>query len=217
MRQKIVAGNWKMNKTLQEANTLVAEVLGMVNDEVHSDVKVILCVPFPYLGQIKNQVGESNRIFVSAQNCNEHQSGAYTGEVSAAMLKSIGIPYVIIGHSERRQYFGEDDKMLGQKVDAAFANNLTPIFCCGESLVVREDNRHNDWVRTQLEQSLFHLPAEAIKKKQLSLTNPSGLSVPVRRLLRNKHKICTQSFAHTLLVNMEKRWLTMLAFCTGVV
>jgi len=164
MRQKIVAGNWKMNKTLQEANTLVAEVLGMVNDEVHSNVKVILCVPFPYLAQIKNQVGVSNRIFVSAQNCNEHQSGAYTGEVSAGMLKSIGVPYVIIGHSERRQYFGEDDKMLGQKVDAAFANNVTPIFCCGESLVVREDNRHNDWVRTQLEQSLFHLPAEAIKK-----------------------------------------------------
>ena len=164
MRQKIVAGNWKMNKTLQEANTLTAEVLGMVNDEVHGDVKVILCVPFPYLVSVKHQLGDHARISVSAQNCNEHQSGAYTGEVSASMLKSVGVPYVILGHSERRQYFAEDDKLLAQKIDAAFANNLTPIFCCGESLIIREDNKQNDWVKTQIEQSLFHLPVEAIKK-----------------------------------------------------
>lgn len=164
MRQKIVAGNWKMNKTLQEANALVSEVLGMVQDEIHGEAKVILCVPFPYLISIRNQVGDSQRISVSAQNCNEHQSGAYTGEVSAGMLKSIGVPYVIIGHSERRQYYHEDDKMLAQKVDAAFANNLTPIFCCGEALIIREDNKHNEWVKTQLEESLFHLPVEAIKK-----------------------------------------------------
>lgn len=164
MRQQIVAGNWKMNKTFQEANILTTEVLGMVNDEVHGNVKVILCVPFPYLLPIKNQVGDNTRISVAAQNCNEHQSGAYTGEVSAGMLKSIGVPYVIIGHSERRQYYHEDDKMLAQKVDAAFANGIIPIFCCGESLVIREDNKHNAWVQTQLEESLFHLPVEAIKK-----------------------------------------------------
>jgi triosephosphate isomerase len=164
MRQQIVAGNWKMNKTFQEANVLTTEVLGMVNDEVHSSVKVILCVPFPYLLPLKNQLGDNSRIAVGAQNCNEHQSGAYTGEVSAGMLKSIGVPYVIIGHSERRQYYHEDDKVLAQKVDAAFANGLTPIFCCGESLVIREDNKQNEWVQTQLEESLFHLPAEAIKK-----------------------------------------------------
>jgi len=164
MRQKIVAGNWKMNKTLQEANVLTAEVLGIIDDEVHSNVRVILCVPFPFLLPVKNQLGNHTRIAVGAQNCNEHQSGAYTGEVSAAMLKSAGIPYVIIGHSERRQYYNEDDKMLAQKVDAAFANGLTPIFCCGESLIVREDNKQNEWVTTQLEESLFHLPAEAMKK-----------------------------------------------------
>jgi triosephosphate isomerase (TIM) len=164
MRQKIVAGNWKMNKTLREANELTAEVLGIINDEVNGEVKVILCVPFPYLLPIKNQLGSHPRIAVGAQNCNEHQSGAYTGEVSAAMLKSVGVPYVIIGHSERRQYYYEEDKMLAQKVDAAFANGLTPIFCCGESLIVRNDNKQNEWVTTQLEESLFHLPAEAMKK-----------------------------------------------------
>lgn len=164
MRQKIVAGNWKMNKTLQEANVLTAEVIGITDDEVHGNVKVILCVPFPFLLPIKNQLGNHSRISIGAQNCNEHQSGAYTGEVSAAMLKSAGIPYVIIGHSERRQYFHEDDAVLAQKIDAAFANGLTPIFCCGEPLVVREDNKQNEWVTAQLEQSLFHLPVEAIKK-----------------------------------------------------
>lgn len=164
MRQKIVAGNWKMNKTLQEANALTAEVMGITDDEVHGDVKIILCVPFPFLLPIKNQVGNHSRISIGAQNCNEHQAGAYTGEVSASMLKSAGIPYVIIGHSERRQYYNEDDKTLAQKIDAAFANGLTPIFCCGEPLVVREDNKQNEWVTDQLEQSLFNLPAEAIKK-----------------------------------------------------
>jgi triosephosphate isomerase len=153
-----------MNKTLQEANVLVAEVLGMVNDEVHGEGKVIFCVPFPYLLMVKNQVGDSQRISVGAQNCNDHQAGAYTGEVSAGMLKSIGIQYVIIGHSERRQYYHEDDKMLAQKIDAAFANNLIPIFCCGEPLLVREDNKQNHWVKSQIEESLFHLPVEAIKK-----------------------------------------------------
>jgi triosephosphate isomerase len=164
MRQKIVAGNWKMNKTLQEASVLTAEVIGITDDEVQGNAKVILCVPFPFLVPIKNQLGNHSRISIGAQNCNEHQSGAYTGEVSASMLKSIGIPYVIIGHSERRQYFQEDDNALAQKIDAAFANGLIPIFCCGESLVVREDNKQNEWVTAQLEQSLFHLPAEAIKK-----------------------------------------------------
>jgi triosephosphate isomerase len=164
MRQKIVAGNWKMNKTLQEANVLTAEVIGITDDEVRGDVKVVLCVPFPFLLPIKNQLGNHSRISIGAQNCNEHQSGAYTGEVSAAMLKSAGIPYVIIGHSERRQFFSEDDKVLAQKIDAAFANGLIPIFCCGEPLIVREDNKQNEWVTAQLEQSLFHLPVEAIKK-----------------------------------------------------
>jgi triosephosphate isomerase (TIM) len=164
MRQKIVAGNWKMNKTLEEANILSSEVTGMVADEVTGDVKVIFCVPFPYLLPIKNQLGNNARISVAAQNCSEHESGAYTGEVSAPMLKSMGIPYVILGHSERRQYFGEDGKLLAKKVDVALKHGLSPIFCCGEPLEVREANTHETLVKKQVEESLFHLDADALKK-----------------------------------------------------
>lgn len=164
MRQKIVAGNWKMNKTLEEANILASEVTGMVEDEVRGDVKVVLCVPFPYLFPIKNIVGNNSRISIGAQNCSDQEAGAFTGEVSAVMLKSMGIPYVILGHSERRQYYGEDAKLLTKKVDIALKHGLTPIFCCGEPLEVREANNHGKLVTSQVEDSLFHLDAEALKK-----------------------------------------------------
>jgi len=168
MRQKIVAGNWKMNKTFEEASILASEIMGMVADEVKGDVKVIFCTPFPYLLSIKNQLGNSPRISVGAQNCSEHESGAYTGEVSALMLKSMNIPYVIIGHSERRQYFGENSILLAKKTDAALKHGLTPIFCCGEPLEVRERNGHEALVKQQVEESLFHLDAASIGKVVLA-------------------------------------------------
>ncbi|MGC1240857.1 MAG: triose-phosphate isomerase [Chryseosolibacter sp.] len=164
MRKKIVAGNWKMNKTFEEAGILTAEVMGMVADEVKGNARVILCVPFPYLLSIKNQLGKNTRIEVGAQNCSEHEAGAYTGEVSAAMLRSIGIPYVILGHSERRQFFNEDGKLLAKKVDIALKYGLTPIFCCGEPLDVREKNEHEKLVKQQLEEALFHLDAASLEK-----------------------------------------------------
>lgn len=164
MRQKIVAGNWKMNKTLEEANILASEIMGMVADEVKGDVKVVFCTPFPYLLPIKNMLGNNPRISVGAQNCSEHESGAYTGEVSAAMIKSINVPYVILGHSERRQYFGEEGKLLAKKVDISLKHGLTPIFCCGEPLEVRERNEHEALVKQQVEESLFHLDAASLQK-----------------------------------------------------
>ena len=164
MRQKIVAGNWKMNKTLEEANILASEVKGMVNDEVKGNAKVILCAPFPYLLPLKNLIGSDARISVAAQNCSEHESGAYTGEVSALMLKSMGITYVILGHSERRQYFGEDGKLLAKKTDIALKHGLTPLFCCGEPLEIREKNEHETLVKKQVEESLFHLDATSVQK-----------------------------------------------------
>lgn len=153
-----------MNKTLDEANILASETTGMVADEVRGDVKVIFCVPFPYLVPIKNIIGNNSRIAIGAQNCSEHESGAYTGEVSAAMLKSVGVPYVILGHSERRQYFGENGKLLAKKVDIALKHGLTPIFCCGEPLDVRESNGHEALVKQQVEESLFHLDAATVQK-----------------------------------------------------
>lgn len=163
MRKKIVAGNWKMNKTLEEAKILTAELMGMVADEVKSNTEIIICTPFPYLISLKNQLGNSN-IKVGAQNCSEHDSGAYTGEVSAAMIKSIDVPYVIVGHSERRQYFGETNKTIALKVDKALANSLTPIFCCGEPLEIREKGEQEALVKQQVEESLFHLSTDALKK-----------------------------------------------------
>ena len=164
MRKKIVAGNWKMNKTFEEAGILASEVMGMVNDGVKGNVRVVLCVPFPYLLPIKNQLGKNTRIEVGAQNCSEHEAGAYTGEVSAPMLRSIGIPYVILGHSERRQYFNEDSPLLAKKVDIALKYGLTPIFCCGEPLDVREKNGHERLVKQQVEEALFHLDTSGIEK-----------------------------------------------------
>jgi triosephosphate isomerase len=164
MRQKVVAGNWKMNKTLQEATILASEVMGMVNDEVKGNVRVIFCVPFPYLLPVKNLVGNNNRISVAAQNCSEHESGAYTGEVSVQMLASMGIPSVIVGHSERRQYYGEDGKLLAKKIDIALKHGLTPIFCCGEPLEIREKGTHEQLVKQQVEESLFHLSSESLQK-----------------------------------------------------
>ena len=164
MRKKIVAGNWKMNKTLEEAGILASEVMSMVADEVKGNASIILCVPFPFLVPVKNQLGKNARVEVGAQNCSEHEAGAYTGEVSAPMLHSAGIPYVILGHSERRQYFHEDGTLLAKKLDIALKHGLTPIFCCGEPLEVREKNQHESLVRHQVEEALFHLDAAAIQK-----------------------------------------------------
>jgi triosephosphate isomerase len=164
MRKKIVAGNWKMNKTFEEANILASEVKAMVVDEVKGNAIVILCTPSLYLIPIKNMLGNNSRIFVGAQNCSEHESGAYTGEISAAMLKSIGVPYVILGHSERRQYFGENGPLLVKKIDGVLKHGLTPIFCCGEPLDVRERNGHEALVKKQVEESLFHLEASNLQK-----------------------------------------------------
>lgn len=153
-----------MNTTLQEAQTLTAELIGMVRDEVSGDTKIILCPPFPYLIPMKSQIGTISTISLGAQNCSEHRSGAYTGEVSALMLKSMEIPYVILGHSERRQFFEENGPLLAQKIDGALANGLKPIFCCGEPLEIREAGDHESLVSTQIGEGLFHLNAEAMKK-----------------------------------------------------
>jgi triosephosphate isomerase (TIM) len=163
MRKKIVAGNWKMNQTLEGAHTLASEVMGMVDDEVTGEVKVIFCTPFTYLWPVSNLLSNHSRIAVGAQNCSEHEWGAYTGEISAAMLASMKIKYVILGHSERRQYFGEGGKLLATKIDLALKYGLSPIFCCGEPLEIREENGHQELVRQQVEQSLFHLDRAALK------------------------------------------------------
>ena len=152
-----------MNKTADEALALISEVTTMVNAEITGDVRVVLCPPALYLTTAKAYI-TGNKLALGAQNCHEKESGAYTGELSAAMLASAGVTHVLIGHSERRQYFGETNQQLAQKVDVALANGLTPIFCCGESQELREEGDYVAFVQHQLTQSLFHLQAGQLRR-----------------------------------------------------
>ena len=161
MRKKIVAGNWKMNKTADEAKALLSELINMVKDEVTGDVEVVLCPPALYLTTARQYLTAGGKISLGAQNCHEKASGAYTGEISAPMLQSIGVNYVILGHSERRQYFEETNAQLAEKVDIVLENGLTPIFCCGESRDLRENGDYIGFVKDQLTDSLFHLTADS--------------------------------------------------------
>lgn len=161
MRKQIAAANWKMNLTLQQAESLIDELLATPH-QLSENQEAVFGVPFPYLINIKNKLADKSQVFISAQNCYDKKSGAYTGEVSAEMLKSIAVDYVILGHSERREYFNESNAMLAAKVDICFANGLKPIFCCGEPLEIREANSQNSFVETQLRESLFHLTADQL-------------------------------------------------------
>jgi len=162
MRKKIVAGNWKMNNTLEEGKTLALEVLEKTNGT--EKAQIVLGVPFIHLTAVADAVAGKNGIEVSAQNCSDKVSGAYTGETSASMVKSTGANYVILGHSERREYFEESNEELAEKVNQAFANDLIPIFCCGEPLEIRESGDMYPFVKEQLTASLFHLSAEDFSK-----------------------------------------------------
>ena len=141
-----------MNKTLQEGMQLVNDVVAKYSD---ASVELIIAPPLPYLTTVKDLAGKG--IKVAAQNCNHNAYGAFTGEVSAAMLASIQTDYVIIGHSERREYNKETNQQLADKINLALQNDLKPIFCCGESLELRNNGDHFDWITKQLKESLFHL------------------------------------------------------------
>ncbi|MDE6086573.1 MAG: triose-phosphate isomerase [Muribaculaceae bacterium] len=162
MRKNIVAGNWKMNTTLQEGVELAKEVNAAL-EGVEAKCDVIICVPFTHLATI-NGVINANKLGLGAENCADHIKGAYTGEVSAPMVASTGAKYVILGHSERRQYYGENNETLKTKVNLALENGLTPIFCIGEVLEERENGTFFDVIKGQIEGALFDLSAEDFSK-----------------------------------------------------
>lgn len=164
MRKKIVAGNWKMNKTLDEGLKLASEIVNMVQDESKGGVDVVLFPPFVHLNSVQKLISGASQISLGAQNCSEHEEGAYTGDVSAAMLTSVGAKYVLVGHSERREYHQESDELLAKKVEVALKHGLTPIFCCGEPLEVREADGQAGYVTEQLTNSLFGLSKEEFGK-----------------------------------------------------
>ena len=156
MRRKIVAGNWKMNKTFTGAEELIADIADALEDIELGQNEVIICPPSVFL-EMATDIAEEADFKVGAQNINDQESGAFTGEISAPMLKSMEVEYCLIGHSERRKYFHEDNPMLKRKVDLAIQLNLHPIFCCGEVITEREAGKYFEVVKMQLEESLFHL------------------------------------------------------------
>lgn len=198
MRKNIVAGNWKMNTTLEEGVELANEINAKVKESKH-DCDVIICVPFTHLTSV-NAMIEPEVVALGAENCSEHDKGAYTGEVSAAMVKSTGATYVILGHSERRQYFGENNEQLLAKTRQALANGLKPIFCVGEVLEEREQGIFNEVVQGQVE-ALLELTPEDFGKvviayepvwaigtgKTATADQAQDMHAHIRKVIENKY------------------------------
>ena len=159
MRKNIVAGNWKMNTTVAEGVQLAKEVNEAVDAAGELKCDVVIGVPFTHLTAVKDVI-DIEKVGLSAENCANKEKGAYTGEVSAAMVASTGANYVILGHSERREYYNETPEILKEKVDLALANGLKIIFCCGESLELRNAGTYEEFIKAELKDSLFHLSAE---------------------------------------------------------
>ena len=200
MRKQIAAANWKMNLTYEQGEALLNEITS-VGIQLRSNQQAIFAVPFPYLAMAKAAIKGQANFDIAAQNCSDKKSGAFTGEVSGEMLQSMGITYCIIGHSERREYFLETNKVLADKVNICLEYNITPIFCCGEALQVREENTQNAFVQQQLEESLFHLAPNQLQKvviayepiwaigtgKTASTEQAQEMHAHIRQVLANKY------------------------------
>jgi triosephosphate isomerase len=163
MRKQIAAANWKMNLTLAQGEALLDGILNKPHT-VEEDQQVVFAVPAPYLQMAQQKIAGKTNVFIAAQNCYSKKNGAFTGEISVEMLQSLGIEFVVLGHSERREYFQESNQLLADKVNICLEYKMTPIFCCGEPLGIREANTQNDYVAKQLEESLYHLSAEQLQQ-----------------------------------------------------
>lgn len=160
MRKKIAAGNWKMNLDKESSIELAKQIS---EHPIPEGVHVILGTPYVYLSKALDICSTNPSVDVASQNCHQKESGAYTGEISIPMLDSLGLKYCIVGHSERRELFGESDQVIKEKIDALLNKNITPIFCCGEPLNIREDGSQNEYVSTQLDNSIFHLSSDQLE------------------------------------------------------
>lgn len=161
MRKKIVAANWKMHLSFAEAMALTDAFLHGLDDS--GGLEVLIAPPFPYIHEVLNGIQRHPLISVAAQNCSEHNNGAYTGEVSAYMLASVGVEFVITGHSERRKYYGDIPEVISRKVDRILEHRMSPLFCCGETLEDRNSGKHFDVITGQIRNSLGHLSVENMK------------------------------------------------------
>jgi triosephosphate isomerase (TIM) len=200
MRQQIAAANWKMNLTYQQGEQLLDTLL-KEDITLNAHQKAVFAVPFPYLTMAGQKLAGKTNWFAAAQNCSDKPAGAYTGEVAADMLKSIGIQYCVVGHSERREYFSEGNQSLAQKAALCLDNGITPIFCCGEPLGIREEGAQEGFVETQLLESLFHFSEKEIQKfvvayepiwaigtgKTASVAQAQEMHAHIRKLFSNKY------------------------------
>jgi triosephosphate isomerase len=162
-RKQIAAANWKMNLGWQQGEKLLDDIIN-ADITLTAHQLVIFAVPFPYLPRAVEKLSGRKNYFAAAQNCYHRKSGAFTGEVSAEMLQSVDIRFCIVGHSERREYFQESNQLLAEKLDLCLQYGIEPIFCCGESLDIREARKENEFVENQLRGSLFHLSEEQIQR-----------------------------------------------------
>jgi triosephosphate isomerase len=163
MRKQIAAANWKMNLSQSEAESLIDQLLA-TDHTLTANQEAIFAVPAIYIPLATSKLAGKTNVFVAAQNCHQKSNGAFTGEISAPMFSSVGVKHIVIGHSERREYFAESDALLAEKTNAVLAIGSTPIFCCGEPLEIREAGTQNSFVEAQLKNSLFHLSADQITK-----------------------------------------------------
>ena len=198
-RKKIIAGNWKMNMTPTEAVELVNTLKPLV---VNEDVDVVFCVPAIDIIPVM-EAAKGTNICVGAENMYYEDKGAYTGEISPAMLVDAGVKYVVIGHSERREYFAESDETVNKKVLKAFEYGITPIVCCGESLTQREQGITIDWIRQQIKIA-FLTYRQTRLQKLLSLMSRSGQSVPARSLRLSRLRKYAERSVHASLRSMTK-------------
>jgi triosephosphate isomerase len=200
MRQQIAAANWKMNLTYQQGEELLDTIL-KENIDLKEHQHAVFAVPFPYLIMAQARLGKKKNYAASAQNCSDQPAGAYTGEVSAEMLRSIDVRYCVLGHSERREYFSEHNRSLALKTQRCLELGITPIFCCGEPLSIREVDAQESFVEAQLKESLFHFPPDDISKiviayepiwaigtgKTASADQAQEMHACIRRLLKSKY------------------------------
>ena len=209
MKNKVVAGNWKMNKTFTEAEELLVEIAEGI-EEMPLQTDIIICPSFPYM-EMAADIAEENGFYIGAQDVASEEKGAYTGEVSASMLKSCGVDFCIIGHSERRMYFKETHEQLRKKVDIAIANDLCPIFCVGEQLPEREADNHFSIVEKQLAESLFHLDKQEFERIIIAYEPVWAIGTGVTATTEQAQEM--HAFIRSLI---EKKYGTELAYNTYI-
>lgn len=199
MRKPIIAGNWKMNKTLPEAVEFIQEIKGSIPS--NENVDAVICAPALFLGQLV-ELTDGTDVKIGAQNMHFEKSGAFTGEISPVALENIGVKYVVLGHSERREFFNETDEAVNQKAIAAFENGLTPIVCCGETLEQRENGETNDFVATQVTKALQGLTPDQLKSTVVAYepiwaigTGKSSTSADANEVCAHIRKVVSEQFS----------------------